>query len=78
LSLSLKLAAHRLVAERVGEPPLLLLDDVFSELDPHRAAALVTHLPEGQALLTTAGTVPDGLAVDRVLCAAGGEVRDAA
>jgi DNA replication and repair protein RecF len=78
LALALRLASHRVVSDVVGEAPVLLLDDVFSELDPHRAAALVTHLPEGQALLTTAGTVPDGLAVDRVLCAAGGEVRDAA
>ena len=34
LALALKLAAHRLVTEAVGEAPLLLLDDVFSELDP--------------------------------------------
>ena len=28
-------------------PPLLLLDDVFSELDPERSAALLAHLPAG-------------------------------
>ena len=33
---------------------MLLLDDVFSELDAHRAAALVERLPPGQVLLTTA------------------------
>ena len=45
VALALRLAAHRLVTERLGSPPLLLLDDVFSELDPDRARALVAHLP---------------------------------
>jgi DNA replication and repair protein RecF len=44
----------------VGTSPILLLDDVFSELDPDRAAALLAHLPAGQALLTTAGPLPAG------------------
>ncbi|HET9441691.1 MAG TPA: hypothetical protein VFO65_00120, partial [Acidimicrobiales bacterium] len=61
LALALRLALHGAVAEAVGEPPVLLLDDVFSELDADRTAALVAHLPDGQALLTTAGTVPDGI-----------------
>ena len=54
LSLALRLAAHRLLTDRLGEPPLLLLDDVFSELDPQRSDALVRHLPPGQALLASA------------------------
>jgi DNA replication and repair protein RecF len=58
LALALKLAAHRLVADSAGEPPLLLLDDVFSELDPARCAALVEHLPPGQAVLTSADRLP--------------------
>jgi DNA replication and repair protein RecF len=33
--------------------PVLLLDDVFSELDPERSAALLDELPAGQTLLTT-------------------------
>src|SRR4051794_17251549 len=33
LALALRLGAHRLVAERVGSAPLLVLDDVLSELD---------------------------------------------
>ena len=41
-------------------PPVLLLDDVFSELDDQRAVALVAHLDAGQTLVTTAGTVPRG------------------
>lgn len=60
LALALRLAAHRTVTDEVGEPPVLLLDDVFSELDADRTAALVAHLPDGQVLLTTAGDVPPG------------------
>ena len=62
LALALRLAAHVMVTEREGTPPVLLLDDVFSELDPARSAALVDHLPMGQAVLTTTGTLPPGAA----------------
>lgn len=60
MALALRLAAHRAVTEAVGEPPVLLLDDVFSELDGDRSAALLCHLPDGQVLLTTAAHVPSG------------------
>jgi DNA replication and repair protein RecF len=59
LALALRLAAHRMVAEKVGSAPLLVLDDVLSELDPQRCAALLQHLPAGQVILTTAGVLPD-------------------
>ncbi|MDP9071985.1 MAG: DNA replication/repair protein RecF [Actinomycetota bacterium] len=58
LALALRLGAHAVVTEATGTPPVLLLDDVFSELDAARRAALVAHLPAGQAILTTAGDVP--------------------
>jgi DNA replication and repair protein RecF len=55
MALSVKLAAHRAVAEAIGEPPVLLLDDVFSELDPVRAKALSDAVPdEAQTLITSA------------------------
>lgn len=60
LALALRLATHTLVTAEVGSPPVLLLDDVLSELDPGRAAALLALLPAGQALLTTAGPLPEG------------------
>jgi DNA replication and repair protein RecF len=66
-ALALRLAGHRVTADVIGEDPVLLLDDVFSELDPQRAAALVEHLPAGQTLLTTAGVVPDGVRPERWL-----------
>ncbi|MFI5253936.1 MAG: DNA replication/repair protein RecF [Candidatus Limnocylindrales bacterium] len=51
--LALKLAELDLLTVD-GEPPLLLLDDVFSELDPERRAHLVRRIRElPQALITT-------------------------
>ena len=58
LALSLRLAAHRLVADRTGSTPVLVLDDVLSELDAGRATALLGHLPPGQVVITTASAVP--------------------
>ncbi|HET9442843.1 MAG TPA: hypothetical protein VFO65_05930, partial [Acidimicrobiales bacterium] len=58
LALALRLGAHRAVGHQVGEFPVLLLDDVFSELDRDRAEALLDHLPPGQALLSTTGPLP--------------------
>ncbi|HEX4218625.1 MAG TPA: DNA replication/repair protein RecF [Acidimicrobiales bacterium] len=54
VALALRLAAHQLATEHLGSAPVLLLDDVFSELDPFRSRALLEGLPPGQALLTTA------------------------
>jgi DNA replication and repair protein RecF len=74
LALALRLAAHRLVTDRLGSAPVLLLDDVFSELDGDRTAALVDHLPPGQAMLTTAGVLPAGTSPDQVLRLNGGRL----
>jgi DNA replication and repair protein RecF len=64
LALALRLAAHRLLADE-GEEPILLLDDVFAELDQRRRGqvAEVAHAAE-QALVTAAVTeeLPAGLA----------------
>jgi DNA replication and repair protein RecF len=57
---------------------VLLLDDVFSELDDSRAVALVEHLDAGQTLVTTAGAVPRGIAPDRMLRVDAGHVEEAA
>lgn len=58
LALALRLAVHHVVTSITGIAPVLLLDDVFSELDADRSEALLMHLPPGQALLTTAGLLP--------------------
>jgi DNA replication and repair protein RecF len=52
--LALKLAELDLLAAHDGRPPLLLLDDVFSELDPERRAHLVRRIADlPQAFVTT-------------------------
>jgi DNA replication and repair protein RecF len=52
--LSLLFAEADLLTERGPSPPLLLLDDVLSELDPERRAILASRVrrPGGQAFLT--------------------------
>lgn len=67
LALALRLAAHQVVTAATGSPPVLLLDDVFSELDPDRSAALLAHLPPGQTLLSSAAGLPPGAHPDVVL-----------
>lgn len=67
LALALRLAAHRLVAQVADSSPVLVLDDVLSELDPSRCAALLDHLPAGQVILTTAGVLPDAAHPDAVI-----------
>jgi DNA replication and repair protein RecF len=59
--LSLLLAEAELIEERLGTPPLLLLDDVLSELDPDRRRALVQRVAgRGQTVITstTASALP--------------------
>ncbi len=53
--LALKIAEIEVLAESRGAAPLLLLDDISSELDPARRAALFAYLQgfAGQTLLTT-------------------------
>jgi DNA replication and repair protein RecF len=67
LALALRLAGHQLVGELTGAVPVLLLDDVFSELDAPRASALLARLSGGQTLVTTAGVVPEGVQPERYL-----------
>ena len=78
LALALRLSGHRLVAEVTGTWPVLLLDDVFSELDAARAAALLRALPAGQALLTTAVGLPPGATPELVVRVRDGRLLTAA
>jgi DNA replication and repair protein RecF len=60
--LSWKLAEVAYIATQTGSPPLLLLDDVLSELDRDRRAALLTALDGGSQALVTAcerGDLPE-------------------
>ena len=67
LALALRLAGHELVRSTTGVAPLLVLDDVFSELDDGRSAALVAALPSGQTLLTSAVDLPPGAVADATI-----------
>ncbi|MCU1429169.1 MAG: replication and repair protein RecF [Actinomycetia bacterium] len=74
LALALRLAGHELITDLSGAAPVLLLDDVFSELDAPRASALIRRLPGGQTLVTTASAIPEGVEPQRFLRVAGGTV----
>ena len=77
LALALRLAGHAVVTASTGTPPVLLLDDVFSELDPGRSDALLAHLPAGQTVLTSAAGLPPGATPDLVLHVDGSKVVEA-
>ncbi len=49
---ALKLAEFEFMKEVLGEPPLLLLDDIFSELDKERQEKLLKFLNKGQVIIT--------------------------
>ncbi|CAN5872533.1 DNA replication/repair protein RecF [soil metagenome] len=53
-ALAIRLAVHAVVSELSGVSPVLLLDDVFSELDNDRSRALAVALPATQTFITTA------------------------
>jgi len=54
LALALRIAAFGLLEDRHDRPPILLLDDVFSELDPGRSEGVIELLPKGQVFVTSA------------------------
>ena len=53
VALSMKLAELEIFKEEVGEYPVLLLDDVLSELDQDRQTRLVNYAKKMQTLITT-------------------------
>ena len=55
-AISLKLAERDLMARDTGELPVLLLDDVLSELDAGRQDFLVNRIREGQVFITSCNT----------------------
>lgn len=68
VALALKIAQARFFSRADETPPLLLIDDIFGELDPGRRAALLHNLPADAQKLITATTMPfrDGGAEARV------------
>jgi DNA replication and repair protein RecF len=57
VALALKIAQARMFAQEEGASPLLLIDDIFGELDPQRRNALLRHLPPDAQKLVTATTM---------------------
>ncbi len=51
-TISLKLAQRELMCRELGEEPLLLLDDVLSELDPGRQDFVLNQIDRGQVFIT--------------------------
>ena len=51
-AISLKLAQRELMANSFGEQPVLLLDDVLSELDARRQDFVLNQITEGQVFIT--------------------------
>src|SRR5947208_180886 len=75
-SCAMRPAPHVVITVGRQAPPVLLLDDVFSELDPDRSDALLQHLPAGQAVLTSAAGLPPGAKPDKILHIDGGAIHD--
>jgi len=77
---SMKLAEAAVVSSRTGEPPVLLLDDVLSELDSERRLALLERVGGGEQVIITsveAGPFPAGSMAGAVVrCIAAGRVED--
>ena len=75
LALALRLAGHAVVRDLAGAAPVLLLDDVFSELDAQRAArARARTCRPARRCLTTAGALPPGIDVQQTLLVRAGHV----
>jgi len=60
-ALALKVAEYRLLSERHGEEPVLLLDDFTAELDPERRSFLLSLAQSVPQVLATATESPVGL-----------------
>jgi len=76
LMLSIKTACLNILAESTGEIPVLLLDDVFSELDQARKQNLLKHLKGIQVFLTTADETEARLAGAHLFYVENGTVRE--
>ena len=63
--MSLKLAEGEIAAEHLGETPVFLFDDVFSELDSTRRAYLSGKIGERQVIITTCE--PSGIAGGKMI-----------
>lgn len=57
--IALKFIEAKMILETLGKAPVVLLDDVFSELDEVRQKALVKNFKQNQVFITSVGAVED-------------------
>lgn len=76
-ALSLKLAEREIFKHVTGEYPILLLDDVLSELDQKRQEFVLSRIPGGQVFISACGDdrLPNLLGV-KVLTVSGGQIME--
>ena len=78
VALSLKLAEIELVKELIGDNPILLLDDVMSELDSSRRDALLSSINDIQTIITCTGYddfIKERLTMDKVYMVSKGTIQ---
>lgn len=76
-ALSLKLAEIELVSQLIGDKPVLLLDDVLSELDRNRQNYLLDSIHDIQTIITCTGLeefIDNRLTLDRVFRVTNGTI----
>ncbi len=77
-ALSLKLSEIELVKEIIGDNPILLLDDVMSELDSSRRNSLLSSINDIQTIITCTGYddfIKERLTIDKVYQVSKGKVQ---
>lgn len=77
VALSLKIAEIRLVKNIINDNPILLLDDVMSELDSKRRSALMEEIKNIQTIITCTGYddfIKEQLKSNNVYCVTNGKV----
>lgn len=78
-ALSLKLTEIKIVEEKTGEKPILLLDDVLSELDRKRQNYLLEHIKGIQTIITCTGLeefVKNGINIQKTFEIEAGKVKE--
>lgn len=59
MALGLKLAAYQLLRRDIGDDPVLILDDVFAELDTRRRERLAERVADSEQVIITAAVPAD-------------------
>ena len=72
-ALAMKIAQARIIADQTGETPVMLLDDVLSELDPGRQKFVLENIEGMQIFITCCDERTVGKA-GKVFKVAGGKI----